>query len=202
MRRPRRCLASWIAYGLLGPDTANYLRTGEHTARVIAANGIRLVFDEHRSTTTPTLKSGQPGKTKVSYGETEDAVKWLWKFVDGAKRPANSTAGRWSCSRVSTTPTSSRCRPASGALGAAALAQRQRGQGVREGDQARAAGQPPRTRTRDRTSASPRSKSTTARPPATRPAGSPTSTDRRRGQRARRRGPRATAGRLATGRAG
>jgi len=53
---------------------------------VIAANGIRLVFDEHRSTTTPTLKSGQPGKTKVSYGETEDAVKWLWKFVDGAKR--------------------------------------------------------------------------------------------------------------------
>ena len=43
------------------------------------------MLDEHRTTTTPTLKSGQPGKTKVSYAEPEDAVKWLWKFVDGAK---------------------------------------------------------------------------------------------------------------------
>jgi hypothetical protein len=39
------------------------------------------VLDEQRTTTTPTLKSGQPGKTKVSYGEPEDALKWLWKFV-------------------------------------------------------------------------------------------------------------------------
>jgi hypothetical protein len=44
-----------------------------------------LVLDEHRTTTTPTLKSGQPGKTKVSYAEPEDALKWLRKFVDGAK---------------------------------------------------------------------------------------------------------------------
>jgi hypothetical protein len=40
-----------------------------------------LVLDEHRTTETPTLKSGKPGKTKVSYGEPEDAIKWLWKFV-------------------------------------------------------------------------------------------------------------------------
>jgi hypothetical protein len=39
------------------------------------------VLDEHRTTETPTLKSGQPGKTKDSYGEPEDALKWLWKFV-------------------------------------------------------------------------------------------------------------------------
>ena len=43
------------------------------------------MLDEHRTTETPTLKSGQPGKTKVTYGEPEDALKWLWKFVDGAK---------------------------------------------------------------------------------------------------------------------
>jgi hypothetical protein len=43
------------------------------------------VLDEHRTTTMPTLKSGQPGKKKVTYGEPEDALKWLWKFVDGAK---------------------------------------------------------------------------------------------------------------------
>jgi hypothetical protein len=43
------------------------------------------VLDEHRTTETRTLKSGQPGKTKVTYGEPDDALKWLWKFVDGAK---------------------------------------------------------------------------------------------------------------------
>jgi ParB/RepB/Spo0J family partition protein len=74
-------VARFFAYGLLGPDTPNYLGTGDHVARTIAANGIRLVLDEHRTTETPTLKSGQPGKTKVTYGEPESAVKWLWKFV-------------------------------------------------------------------------------------------------------------------------
>jgi ParB/RepB/Spo0J family partition protein len=78
-------VARFFAFGLLGPDTPNYLGTGDHVARTIAANGIRLVLDEHRTTETPTLKSGQPGKTKVTYGEPEDALKWLWKFVDGAK---------------------------------------------------------------------------------------------------------------------
>jgi ParB/RepB/Spo0J family partition protein len=74
-------VARFYCYGLLGPETAHYLGTGDHVARTIAANGIRLVLDEHRTTTTPTLKSGQPGKTKVTYGESEDALKWLWKFV-------------------------------------------------------------------------------------------------------------------------
>lgn len=63
------------------------------TGRVIAANGIRLVLDEHRSTATPTLKSGQPGKTKVMYGGVEQATTWLWKFVDGAKT-AGELCGR------------------------------------------------------------------------------------------------------------
>lgn len=78
-------VARFFAYGLLGPDTNGYLAGEEHTARKIAANGIRLVFDAHRTTTTPTLKNGQPGKTKIAYGDIEDATKWLWKFIDGAK---------------------------------------------------------------------------------------------------------------------
>jgi hypothetical protein len=78
-------VARFYCYGLLGPETAHYLGTGDHAARTIAANGIRLVLDEQRTTETPTLKSGQPGKTKVTYGEPEDALKWLWRFVDGAK---------------------------------------------------------------------------------------------------------------------
>jgi hypothetical protein len=43
------------------------------------------VLDEHRATTTPTLKSGKPGRTKVAYGDVDAAAKWMWRFVDGAK---------------------------------------------------------------------------------------------------------------------
>ena len=53
--------------------------------RAIVANGLRLVLEEHRTTTTPTLKSGARGKTKVAYCEPDVAATWLWQFVDGAK---------------------------------------------------------------------------------------------------------------------
>jgi len=65
--------------------TSSYLGTNDHVARTIAANGLRLVLEERRTTTTPTLKSGKPGKTKVTYGDPDAAMKWLWKFVDGAQ---------------------------------------------------------------------------------------------------------------------
>jgi hypothetical protein len=78
-------VARFFALGLLGPDSSSYLGTREHTALTVAANGLRLVLDEHRATTTPTLKSGKKGKTKVAAGDAGDAVKWLWTFVDGAK---------------------------------------------------------------------------------------------------------------------
>ncbi len=81
-------VARFFAWGLLGPQTTGYLGTSDHTARTIAANGVRLVVEEHRTTTTPRLKSGKPGKTKVAYGEVDDADKWLWKFVAGAKTAA------------------------------------------------------------------------------------------------------------------
>jgi ParB/RepB/Spo0J family partition protein len=78
-------VARFFAYGLLGPATSSYLGTNDHVARTIASNGLRLILEEHRTTTTPTLKSGKPGKTKVTYHDTDDAMKWLWKFVNGAK---------------------------------------------------------------------------------------------------------------------
>ncbi len=78
-------VARFFAYGLLGPDERGYLGTGDHTVATIAANGIRLVIEQHRTTTTPTLKSGEPGRTKVEYGDVEDAAAWLWKFVEGAR---------------------------------------------------------------------------------------------------------------------
>jgi ParB/RepB/Spo0J family partition protein len=86
-------VARFFAYGLLGPDERGYLGGGDHAVATIAANGIRLVFEQHRTTTTPTLKSGEPGRTKVSYGEVQDAAAWLWKFVEGA-RTASELYGR------------------------------------------------------------------------------------------------------------
>jgi ParB/RepB/Spo0J family partition protein len=78
-------VARFFAFGLLSPETSSYLGTSDHVARTIAANGLRLVLDEHRTTTTPTLKSGKPGRTKVVYGDVDAAAKWMWRFVDGAK---------------------------------------------------------------------------------------------------------------------
>lgn len=78
-------VARFFAYGLLGPDTRGFLGRDDNTVETIAANGIRLVIEDHRTVTTPILKSGKRGKTKVAYGEVEDAAKWLWRFVEGAK---------------------------------------------------------------------------------------------------------------------
>jgi hypothetical protein len=58
-------VARFFAYGLLGPESPSFLGTSDHVARTIAANGLRLVLEEHRVTTTPTLKSGKRGVTKV-----------------------------------------------------------------------------------------------------------------------------------------
>jgi ParB/RepB/Spo0J family partition protein len=85
-------VARFFAYGLLGSDQPGY-SDAQRTAATLAANGIRLVIDSQRETTTPTLKSGKPGRTKVIYGEVHDAERWLWKFVDGA-RSAGELYGR------------------------------------------------------------------------------------------------------------
>jgi ParB/RepB/Spo0J family partition protein len=77
-------VARFFAYGLLGPDASPYA-SNDDVAKTIAANGLRLVLEEHRTTTTPTLKSGARGKTKVAYCEPDVAAKWLWRFIDGAK---------------------------------------------------------------------------------------------------------------------
>lgn len=78
-------VARFFAFGLLGPDTSPYLGTADNRARTIAANGLRLVLGEFRTTETPILRNGQPGRTKVIYSDPEAAVSWLWTFVDGAK---------------------------------------------------------------------------------------------------------------------
>jgi ParB/RepB/Spo0J family partition protein len=85
-------VARFFAYGLLGSDQPGYSDT-HRTAATLAANGIRLVVASERQTSTPTLKSGKPGRTKVAYGEAQDAERWLWRFLDGA-RSAGELYGR------------------------------------------------------------------------------------------------------------
>ena len=82
-------VARFFVYGLLGSDydDSPYTQTGEQVTR-LAMSGIRLVIDEFRSDVTKTLKNGQRGRLRIDYGDPHkpgDAVKWLWKFVDGAK---------------------------------------------------------------------------------------------------------------------
>lgn len=85
-------VARFFAYGLLGTDRPGYSDT-HRTAATLAANGIRLVVTSERQTSTPTLKTGKPGKTKVAYGQVQDAERWLWRFLDGA-RSAGELYGR------------------------------------------------------------------------------------------------------------
>ena len=50
--------------------------------------GIRLVIDEFRTDVTKTRKDGSKGKLRIDYGDAhqpEAPIKWLWKFIDGAK---------------------------------------------------------------------------------------------------------------------
>jgi hypothetical protein len=76
-------------YALLGADndSSPYTQTGERIARV-AAGGIRLVIDELRADVTKTRANGSRGRLRYDYGDHHDpqaALRWLWKFIDGAK---------------------------------------------------------------------------------------------------------------------
>jgi len=82
-------VARVFVYGLLGADydSSPYTQTGDRVAR-LAASGIRLVIDEFRADVTKTRKDGSRGRLRIDYGDAKQpdaAVKWLWKFVDGAR---------------------------------------------------------------------------------------------------------------------
>jgi len=81
-----------FVYGLLGADydSSPYTQTGDRVAR-LAASGIRLVIDEFRTDVTKTRKDGSRGQLRIDYGaakQPDAAIKWLWKFVDGARDAA------------------------------------------------------------------------------------------------------------------
>jgi hypothetical protein len=62
----------------------------------LAVAGVRLMVDELRADVTRTKKDGTRGRLRIDYGnpkEPEAAIKWLWKYVDGA-RTAGELYGR------------------------------------------------------------------------------------------------------------
>jgi hypothetical protein len=82
-------VARFFVYALLGADhdRSPYTQTGERIAR-IAAGGVRLVVEELRADVTKTRKDGSRGRLRIDYGDSrdpQDALQWLWKFIDGAK---------------------------------------------------------------------------------------------------------------------
>jgi hypothetical protein len=86
---------------VLGSDWSASRLYGSAGERVhdLAMRGIRLVIDDFRSDVTKTLKSGKRGRLRIAYGDprkpdtAEPAVKWLWRYVDGA-RTAGELYGR------------------------------------------------------------------------------------------------------------
>jgi hypothetical protein len=85
-------VARCFVYGLLGADwsAGSYTDAGKQVHH-LAMYGIRYVVDDFRQNVTTTRKDGSQGKLRIDYGKPSDstvgeaAVKWLWKFVDGAK---------------------------------------------------------------------------------------------------------------------
>ena len=82
-------VARFFVYSLLGPDRVpgGYGNTGERIAQ-IAAGGVRLVVEQLRSDVTKTKQDGSRGRLRIDYAEhrhPDDAMAWLWKYVDGAK---------------------------------------------------------------------------------------------------------------------
>ena len=82
-------VARFFVLSLLGSDydDSPYTQNGERVSR-LAMSGIRLVIDEFRTDVTKTLKSGERGRLRIDYGDPHkpgEAVKWMWKFIDGAK---------------------------------------------------------------------------------------------------------------------
>ena len=82
-------VARFFVYSLLGADydDSPYTQQGERVAR-LAVSGIRLVIEEFRADVTKTRKDGSKGALRIDYGngrEPQEPVRWLWKYVDGAK---------------------------------------------------------------------------------------------------------------------
>lgn len=89
-------VARFFAYAALGSDyRTGYGKTGQ-TVLQLAVTGIRLVVEEFRTDATKLKKDGTRGVLRIDYGDPhkpEDALAWLWKYVDGA-RTAGDLYGR------------------------------------------------------------------------------------------------------------
>jgi hypothetical protein len=82
-------VAHLLVHGLLGGDYdgSPHTSSGDRVVE-LATRGIRLVIEEFRTDVTKTRKDGSRGRLRIDYGDPrkpQDAVKWLFKFLDGAR---------------------------------------------------------------------------------------------------------------------
>lgn len=94
---PDMDLARFLVFALLDADHdgSPWTQSGERVAR-LAVSGIRLVIEQFRTDITKTRKDGTRGARRIDYGSPqtpEDPIKWLWKYLDGA-RTASELYGR------------------------------------------------------------------------------------------------------------
>lgn len=90
-------VARFFVYALLGPDYdgSSWTQAGDRVQH-LAVCGVRLIVEELRADVTRTKKDGTRGRLKIDYGnpkEPDAAIKWLWKYIDGA-RTAGELYGR------------------------------------------------------------------------------------------------------------
>lgn len=83
-------VAKFFVGAALGADYySGYGNAGEKVKQ-LAMVGIRLVVDEFRTDVTKTRQDGSKGTLRIDYGDQhkpEDAIAWIWKFIDRARTP-------------------------------------------------------------------------------------------------------------------
>lgn len=81
-------VARFFVLAVLGSDYHSGYRSAGEKVKQLAMTGVRLVVEEFRDDVTKTRKDGSRGALRITYGEphkAEDAVAWMWKFIDAAK---------------------------------------------------------------------------------------------------------------------
>ncbi len=81
-------VARFFVAAALGGDYHGGYGTAGEKVKQLAMAGIRLVIEEFRTDVTKTKADGTRGALRIDYGDQhkpQDALAWMWKFIDGAK---------------------------------------------------------------------------------------------------------------------
>ncbi len=98
-----------------GPGEHRLPRDERPAARTIAANGVRLVLEEHRRSLRSGSRAASPARRRSPTARSRTPAGGCGSSWPARRPRAMCTRAPWSSTRRSTTPRSSCCRPRSGA---------------------------------------------------------------------------------------